>query len=114
MAPGWLDSEARLLEPERKSGNSLGNSGKGGNGSGNGGSLLDAQDGAEQEAGGGNGNGEKDHGGIAGLTQRFGGTGFGLGHSHTGSGGPTEMSAAVPDQGEELDRAFGVVGMGQR
>ncbi|EAA31397.1 hypothetical protein GE21DRAFT_7162 [Neurospora crassa] len=101
VAPGWLDSEARLLEPERKGGNS--SSTKGGNG---GGSLLDAQDGESDEQQGGNGG--KD-GSIAGLTQRFGGQGFGLGH---GNGGPSEM--AVPDQGEELDRAFGVVGMGQR
>ncbi|EGO61337.1 hypothetical protein NEUTE1DRAFT_77282 [Neurospora tetrasperma FGSC 2508] len=101
VAPGWLDSEARLLEPERKGGNS--SSTKGENG---GGSLLDAQDGEGEEQQGGIGG--KD-GGIAGLTQRFGGQGFGLAH---GNGGPSEM--AVPDQGEELDRAFGVVGMGQR
>ncbi|KAK3402858.1 hypothetical protein B0T20DRAFT_474659 [Sordaria brevicollis] len=98
MAPGWLDSEARLLEPERKGGNSN---------SGNGGSLLDAQDGEGDEHQGAN---EGKDGGIAGLTQRFGGQGFGLGQP--GHGTPSEM--AVPDQGEELDKAFGVVGMGQR
>lgn len=99
VAPGWLDSEARLLEPERKGGNSKGAE--------NGGSLLDAQDGeGDGQQGGNNG---KD-GGIAGLTQRFGGQGFNLGQA--GYGGPSEM--AVPDQGKELDRAFGVVGMGQR
>ncbi|KAK3350777.1 hypothetical protein B0H65DRAFT_487387 [Neurospora tetraspora] len=103
VAPGWLDSEARLLEPERKGGNSKG---------GNGGSLLDAQDGEGDEQQGGNGG--KD-GGIAGLTQRFGGHGFGLGpagYGGQGNGGPSEM--AVPDQGEELDRAFGMVGMGSK
>ncbi|KAK1783534.1 hypothetical protein QBC45DRAFT_399616 [Copromyces sp. CBS 386.78] len=103
VAPGWLDSEARLLEPERKGGDSKG---------GNGGSLLDAQDGEGDEQQGGNGG--KD-GGIAGLTQRFGGQGFGLGqagYGGQGNGRPTET--AVADQGKELDRAFGVVGMGQR
>lgn len=103
MAPGWLDSEARLLEPERKGGLSK---------RGNGASLLDAQDGEGDEQQGGIGG--KD-GGIAGLTQRFGAQGFGLGqagYGGQGNGGPTEM--AVPDQGEELDRTFGVVGMGQR
>ncbi|KAK0619741.1 hypothetical protein B0T14DRAFT_566562 [Immersiella caudata] len=79
VAPGWLDGEVRLLEPERKGG-------QGG--------------GEEMVQGGGHGYG-----------------GFGNGSSRNGNGGDntdgvSEMSA-VPDEGEELDRAFGVMALGK-
>lgn len=71
VAPGWLDSDARLLEPERKSG------------------VL---------------------AGSAGEETTRGMNGEGSGHG-SGTGGPSEM--AVPDEGAELDRAFGVMSLGQ-
>lgn len=74
VAPGWLDSDARLLEPERKAGTPVG--GNGGNASQGSTADLFAQ--------GGDGN---------------------------GVGGPSEM--AVPDEGAALDRAFGVMSLGQ-
>ncbi|KAK5654784.1 hypothetical protein OQA88_6820 [Cercophora sp. LCS_1] len=70
VAPGWLDSEARLLEPERK--------GKG----------VERRENSEEGVG---------VGGFA---------------TAQGTGGVSEM--AVPDEGEELDRAFGVMGLAGR
>ncbi|KAK0652342.1 hypothetical protein B0T16DRAFT_368990 [Cercophora newfieldiana] len=77
VAPGWLDSDARLLEPERKSGTPVQSASGEGNGSG--------------------GLGGQQYGGRAGedMTDRV-----------------SEMSA-VPDEGEELDRAFGVLALGK-
>ncbi|KAH8898548.1 hypothetical protein GQ53DRAFT_837422 [Thozetella sp. PMI_491] len=66
VAPGWLDSDARMLEPERK------------------------------------GPGAGDHP----MDGFGGGVVFG-----DGPGAVSEM--AVPDEGEELDRAFGKLGLGQ-
>jgi hypothetical protein len=100
VAPGWLDSEARLLEPERTGGVVAGagawvpGSGtRGGSGSGSG-------SGAQQEM----------------LLQQpvqghgVDGVGYGNGYGH-GPGGASEM--AVPDEGEELDRAFGGLQVGK-
>jgi hypothetical protein len=66
VAPGWLDSDARMLEPERRPG-------------------LDAHLSAPPAAQAGPGH---------------------------GPGGASEM--AVPDEGAELDRAFGGLGLGQK
>jgi len=74
VAPGWLDSDARLLEPERKVGTPAGGY-DGGAPQGSAGDLF---------AHGGDGN---------------------------SAGGLSEM--AVPDEGAELDRAFGVMSLGQ-
>lgn len=78
VAPGWLDSEARLLEPERRPGS--------GSGSGSGVGLAEA-DVAGQF-------------GEMSIADRRGGGGDG------GQGGAVISEMAV-DQGEELDRAFG-------
>lgn len=87
LAPGWLDSDVRVLEPERK-----GDVGVGGVG-----------EGMKRLSLGGGGAGEFD-----GLT---GGDMEGNGHGGHGRGGASEM--AVPDEGEELDRAFGGMGFGK-
>lgn len=84
VAPGWLDSDARMLEPER---------------------LRDASPPAE---------GGQDAGGVtqplAALSPLdTGSQGLIFGH---GPGGASEM--AVPDEGNELDRAFGGLGLGQK
>ncbi|KAK4239368.1 hypothetical protein C8A03DRAFT_42977 [Achaetomium macrosporum] len=79
VAPGWLDSEARLLEPERKSAGTGAEAGAG---------QLPA------------GNQER------GLYES--GTETGNGYVE---GGPSEM--AVPDEGAELDRAFGSMQLGK-
>lgn len=80
VAPGWLDSDARMLEPERVE------SGGGGEG----------DNGREKAKGVIDGRGA----GAAGAQDRG------------PAGGATEMSA-VPDEGEELDRAFGVMRLGR-
>jgi hypothetical protein len=106
VAPGWLDSEARLLEPERAATSPSPSPGAGqqgvmGGGGGEGhqrGEMLLQQ--PLQGYGGGGGGG----GGI-----RYG-EGYGDGYGH-GPGGASEM--AVPDEGEELDRAFGSLQMGR-
>ena len=77
VAPGWLDSDARLLEPERKSTASPGL----------GGELA------------GGGEGEM-------LQARMSGLRF-------GEEAPGVSEMAVPDEGEELDRAFGVLALGR-
>jgi len=78
VAPGWLDSDARLLEPERKSATPVQSGGVG------------------EELGGG-----------AEVKQEYGGVKFGQERRD----GVSEM--AVPDEGEELDRAFGVMNLGK-
>ncbi|KAK0635829.1 hypothetical protein B0T17DRAFT_517380 [Bombardia bombarda] len=88
LAPGWLDSEARLLEPERKGAAATATSGTAAGG-----------DGTQQ---------------IEGRRQedlQFAGSGSGFGRDGHGPGGASEM--AVPDEGEELDRAFGTLGLGR-
>ncbi|KAK3297339.1 uncharacterized protein B0H64DRAFT_122867 [Chaetomium fimeti] len=120
VAPGWLDSEARLLEPERPAG-STGAAASGGEGGG----LMEAGDGLLQGGGyvwGGRGQGEMLlQQPVRGVGEAYGagngsgvngppGSGYGDGHGH-GRGGASEM--AVPDEGEELDRAFGKLEMGQ-
>ncbi|KAK3997526.1 hypothetical protein QBC44DRAFT_354553 [Cladorrhinum sp. PSN332] len=82
LAPGWLDSDVRVLEPERK-----GDAGS---------SEVGEQEQSLFETLGG------------GRHQQSGG-GPGVGH---GPGGASEM--AVPDEGAELDRAFGVLEIGSR
>jgi hypothetical protein len=79
VAPGWLDSESRLLEPER-----TGLAGQGADGLEGGiGRGMDALSfGTDGAAGRGNGSGR------------------------------TASEMAAPDPGEELDRAFGVMGLG--
>ncbi|KAK3308505.1 uncharacterized protein B0T15DRAFT_524576 [Chaetomium strumarium] len=108
LAPGWLDSEARLLEPERKpaeiaaqdlqaAGHEVATGGR-------------AETGAavpEQGQGLTEGYG---HGQYMWLLQQpvqlnFHGFGDESGDSYVE--GPSEM--AVPDEGQELDRAFGVM-----
>ncbi|KAK4230407.1 hypothetical protein QBC38DRAFT_469459 [Podospora fimiseda] len=79
LAPGWLDSDVRVLEPERKAGA----------GSSEAGEQEKPSFFETLEASGG---------------QQQGGGGPGVGH---GPGGASEM--AVPDEGAELDRAFGVL-----
>ncbi|KAK4645989.1 hypothetical protein QC761_206400 [Podospora bellae-mahoneyi] len=79
LAPGWLDSDVRVLQPERKS---------------------VAPDGSGIEGFGQLSLGEGGHGEENTSQQQ-------QGH---GPGGASEM--AVPDEGEELDRAFGKLGMG--
>jgi hypothetical protein len=106
VAPGWLDSEARLLEPERAA------------------AASSPSPGAGQQGvmGGGGGEGQQQHGemllqqplqgyggGGGGGGIRYG-EGYGDGYGH-GPGGASEM--AVPDEGEELDRAFGSLQMGR-
>ncbi|KAL2131046.1 hypothetical protein VTI74DRAFT_5609 [Chaetomium olivicolor] len=96
VAPGWLDSEARMLEPERPGSAQHGNVSGGGGGSGNGAGNTDGEQhaqGQQWSIPGSQGFG----GGIAGV-------GDGFGH---GRGGASEM--AVPDEGAELDRAFGAM-----
>jgi hypothetical protein len=83
LAPGWLDSDVRVLEPERKTATpEVGREGRGGG-------EMDMLDGPAMDVG------------------FFAGGGQG-GH---GRGGASEM--AVPDEGEQLDRAFGGLGLGK-
>jgi hypothetical protein len=85
LAPGWLDSDVRVLEPERRTG-------------------------TPEEAGGG-ANGEMDM--LDGPAMDVMDVGFlaGGGQGGHGRGGASEM--AVPDEGEQLDRAFGGLGLGK-
>ncbi|KAK4197708.1 hypothetical protein QBC40DRAFT_285074 [Triangularia verruculosa] len=80
LAPGWLDSDVRVLQPERKS---------------------VALDGSGLESIGELSLGESGQSGHEQRQQQQ--------HGH-GPGGASEM--AVPDEGEELDRAFGRLEMG--
>lgn len=93
VAPGWLDSEARLLEPERAGGGVGSGSEIDGNGNGNGNDMDLMSD----DVGEGASVGDK----LMGLS--FGGQG-------QGRPGVVEM-AAPDDQGAELDRAFGSLPM---
>ncbi|KAI1135201.1 hypothetical protein F5Y05DRAFT_421631 [Hypoxylon sp. FL0543] len=77
VAPGWLDSDARLLQPEKRPGS----------GAGVGAEM------AEAEVAG--------RFGEMSIADRRGGGGGG------GSEGGTVISEMAVDQGEELDRAFG-------
>ncbi|KAK3374115.1 hypothetical protein B0T24DRAFT_625680 [Lasiosphaeria ovina] len=108
LAPGWLDSDARLLEPERAANNAtpvpapapgLPSSS----------SLWDRELAAGEDTA------------MAGVSQQqqhhYHTQGQfapmpGFGQEGHGPGGASEM--AVPDEGEELDRAFGVLALGQR
>lgn len=74
VAPGWLDSEARLLEPERK--------------------AEGAQDPAPVGVG------------HTSTMPSAGSAAWVAGHGH-GHGPGGEMEMAVPDVGDQLDRAFG-------
>ncbi|KAH6641256.1 hypothetical protein F5144DRAFT_527566 [Chaetomium tenue] len=120
VAPGWLDSEARLLEPERAAGAAGATGGvMGGSGSGSGGvvgagmmGMSEVGDGQLGGGGGGIGGGQGEML-LQQPVRRYGegyGSGYGDGHGH-GRGGASEM--AVPDEGEELDRAFGMLQMGK-
>ncbi|KAK3328286.1 hypothetical protein B0T19DRAFT_442197 [Cercophora scortea] len=86
LAPGWLDSDARLLEPERK--------GQAAHESDAGGAVHNQLQYRQQQ---------QQH------THQYAGS---FGRDGHGPGGASEM--AVPDEGEELDRAFGVLGLGSR
>ncbi|KAL1839308.1 hypothetical protein VTK73DRAFT_4073 [Phialemonium thermophilum] len=86
VAPGWLDSDARLLEPERKSAPLGGGSGTMA-GSGSASAATAAADGLE-------------------VVEGSGAPG---GYAH---GQVSEM--AVPDEGEQLDRAFGLLALGSK
>lgn len=86
VAPGWLDSDARLLEPERKPG-----AGAAGTGGGEGGFML----------------GEVASGDERSMSEQFRGMSIASG-SGQGQGpemGVSEMAAT--EMGAELDRAFG-------
>ncbi|KUI63926.1 hypothetical protein VM1G_10671 [Cytospora mali] len=87
VAPGWLDSEARLLEPERAGGG--GASGSGSNGNENGMDLMSG-----------------DVGDGASVSDQL--MGLSLGPGGQGLAGSDVVEMAAPDdQGAELDRAFG-------
>ncbi|GAB1314446.1 hypothetical protein MFIFM68171_04656 [Madurella fahalii] len=86
VAPGWLDSEARLLEPERKGGAAPA-------------APAVGQGLAAEQGDGGR---EMQQQRWFGAEGAGGGSGYGPGH---GPGGASEM--AVPDEGRELDRFFG-------
>jgi hypothetical protein len=88
LAPGWLDSDVRVLEPERKMATPVGSGGVGG-----GSEMAEHMDG----------------GGMEGVS--FGAAAQGSGQGGHGRGGASEM--AVPDEGEQLDRAFGALGLGR-
>jgi len=84
LAPGWLDSDVRVLEPERRTATpEVGGGGRG---------DLDMLDEPAMDV--------MDVGFLAGGGQ--------WGH---GRGGASEM--AVPDEGEQLDRAFGGLALGK-
>ncbi|KAK4191249.1 hypothetical protein QBC35DRAFT_487755 [Podospora australis] len=91
LAPGWLDSDVRVLEPERK----------GSNGGHEAGSSSFSEGGMDYQQHGQQGQQGQQHNGPG----EFGRAGH-------GPGGASEM--AVPDEGEELDRAFGVMELGSR
>ncbi len=107
VAPGWLDSEARLLEPERAASSAspaAAGSGAGAGVVGGAGLRMGAEVGVGQARPGGQ---QPLHGVLVG-----GGMGQGEGYQNGfghGPGGESEM--AVPDEGEELDRAFGTLGL---
>ena len=87
VAPGWLDSDMHLLEPERKETPAAVTTG-----------APPFSDGMQAVEGGSGG-------GTAAQSQFHGSSGFEQdGH---GRGGASEM--AVPDEGVELDRAFGAL-----
>lgn len=77
VAPGWLDSDARLLEPERTGGNG-----------------QDVQDLMTGDVAG------------ASASDQLRGMSLAAQHAHAGPDGVSEM-AAPDDQGAQLDRAFG-------
>lgn len=115
VAPGWLDSEARLLEPERAAGAGSGGNtiGGGAGGAGGGGQGLMSEAGDGLVGGGGSGGGRQGEMLLQQPVRGYGegyGNGYGDGHGH-GRGGASEM--AVPDEGAELDRAFGMLEMGK-
>ena len=82
LAPGWLDSDVRVLEPERKTATpEVGAAAARGD--------VDMLDGPAMDVGFLAGGGQGGH----------------------GRGGASEM--AVPDEGEQLDRAFGGLALGK-
>jgi hypothetical protein len=86
VAPGWLDSEARLLEPERRE------TPMQGHGTGRGQEMDEVGQSQGNGMAGAMGGGP---GGVMGMTDHFDGMSV---------SGPSEMAT---DQGAELDRAFG-------
>lgn len=86
LAPGWLDSDVRVLEPERKT--------------------------ATPEVGGGGAEDREEVDMLDGPAVDVGFFAGGVGQGGHGRGGASEM--AVPDEGEQLDRAFGSLGLGRR
>lgn len=89
LAPGWLDSDVRVLEPVRK----------------------DTRKGKEKDEGPKDLLGED--GGIdSGLASLDGGD-KSSGQGQVSHGGPGANWVGLPDQGEELDRAFGGLGLGK-
>lgn len=120
VAPGWLDSEARLLEPERAAGSSLTGGGEGGgdgNGNGHGSGNGSGGLGMEVEMGCGQGAEMLLQQPVRGYEAAGGGRGYGDGYGNGtgyghGAGGVSEM--AVPDEGEQLDRVFGSLQLGKQ
>ncbi|AEO56550.1 hypothetical protein MYCTH_2314688 [Thermothelomyces thermophilus ATCC 42464] len=109
VAPGWLDSEARLLEPEKKAPVSTNTTTSSSSSvAGAAGSAVGGQ--GSEATGGGKAPGEmllqQPVKGFAGEYGSGGGNGVGNGGEQE-SAGPCEM--AVPDEGEQLDRAFGTL-----
>lgn len=86
LAPGWLDSDVRVLEPERKTATPPEVGGGSGRGPGGDADMLDDP--------------AMDVAFLVGGAQ--------AGH---GRGGASEM--AVPDEGEQIDRAFGGLALGK-
>ena len=91
VAPGWLDSDARLLEPERKPD-----------------TTTPSPSYSQFQAPPGSG------GGAVGVAQRFSGLSLGAPGGQGGHGPGGEIEMAVPDEGEQLDRAFGTMGIAER
>jgi hypothetical protein len=105
VAPGWLDSEARLLEPERKTATPTGHEDGQGTGVERG-----AKSGSGQAPEGVSEMGVPDEGEQ--LDRAFGGLTMGMGVPGQGAEldrgfGGVSMGRGMPDQGAELDRAFG-------
>ncbi|KAL2197738.1 hypothetical protein P885DRAFT_68846 [Corynascus similis CBS 632.67] len=106
VAPGWLDSEARLLEPEKGPASSATAAATGGETGSFGGGPV-----SSEIEGGFSGKAPADvlllQQPVEGLGGRYGnGSENGYRNGH-GPGGASEM--AVPDEGEQLDRAFGTL-----
>ncbi|KAL2152178.1 hypothetical protein VTH82DRAFT_5362 [Thermothelomyces myriococcoides] len=109
VAPGWLDSDARLLEPEKK-----GPAPSSSTTTTTTTTFSSAAAAGTEVTGGGKAPGEMLlQQPVARLGGEYGSGGGGAGVGYAGEQeptGPCEM--AVPDEGEQLDRAFGTLKIG--